>query len=137
MKKMLLKVLATGVLACTLTFTGALNDTSYAASDLKGGLYFTDVKGNQNEFYDFTAWSNSTAVQQSNMILKYSPLNISVYIDVTKEIAKLSDINTKGSFKDASEKFTEGDISGDFKDVVTGETITGTVNESFEVIGIE
>lgn len=135
-KKMISRLLVAGLVAISLSSFN-FNNFVNAESKMDSGIYFTNTNGEQGEFYDFLTWSKTSPIQQTNLILKYKPANISIYLDVTKEIALLSNVSSAGSFEKASKKYTDGDITGEYKDVSTGQIITGSKEDDFIVEGIE
>lgn len=93
------------------------------AQSLDAGLYFTDSTGGQGEFYDFQKWVDLSESEKANLLFKYKPENIQIYVKVTSKVATLNAITEAGEFDAASNNFAEGDIIGSFKDAATGEII--------------
>lgn len=135
-KQFIYRLLVVGALAMTLAFGSSLNESVAAQDKLEAGLYFTDTVGSKGEFYSFISWSKLTPVKQTNLIIKYKPQNISVYVSATNKVSTIKDITSAKSFDKASKVFVEGDIAGLYTDATTGKDIVASVTENFEVTDI-
>lgn len=136
MKKLLSRVIAASSLTFVFTFSGTFTN-AHAEEPLGGGLYFADSNGGVGDYYDFTQWSNTSAKDQTNLILSYKPVDITIFLNVTNKVAKWNEILAKGDFVEASTEYTQGSISGNFKNAATGDIINAGETNEFEVIGIE
>lgn len=129
------------ILASTLVLVPAIvipAQVNAADQQLKSGVYFINADGSQGEFYSYPAWADLNPAKKGALIQKYTNKNIKAYLPVTNAIASFDDIAKSGKpFLEASSKYVSGDLPGEFKDFETGEIISGSQDEHFEVTEIE
>lgn len=119
----------TAVLATAFAIPAIAVPATALASEttpLDSGLYFNDVNGGQGEYYSFPAWAALSDTERGLLISKYGQENIQILLNAEgySKIATLKSISDASKpFNEASVDYEEGNITGEFINYETGESI--------------